>query len=387
MSDLLYDADEEALRDTVRALLAAHAPWQRTLAAVDGDDPYDATLWRRLVDQLGVTGLAVPAEHGGAAAGFREVAVVLEELGRAVAPVPFLGAAVATRALLACAEHTLLRQLAAGDLDVTVAVDFATAPDFAAAVPDVAIAPDARPDPVTVGPGPTLTGRVTGVADAVPHGLLLVPAGDALYVVDAAEPAVRMAAVVSLDATRPLVDIDFTGAAARPIATGAAAADAVTAALTAGAALLASEQVGLAQWCLDTTVAYVRQRHQFGRPVGSFQAVKHRLADVWVELTEARAVARYAADRLGAAGPEAALAAALAQAYCGPVAVRAAEVCVQLHGGIGFTWEHPAHLYLKRAKSAAIAFGTADRHRAALARLVDLPPPVAATGPPGAAVR
>ncbi|AEB44629.1 acyl-CoA dehydrogenase family protein [Micromonospora maris] len=372
MSDLLYDADEEALRDTVRALLAAHAPWQRTLAAVDGGDPYDATLWRRLVDQLGVTGLAVPAEHGGAAAGFREVAVVLEELGRAVAPVPFLGAAVATRALLACAEHTLLRRLAAGECDVTVAVGFATAPDLATG-------PEGRPDPVTVGPGPTLTGRVTGVADAVPHGLLLVPAGDALYVVDAAEPAVRMSAVVSLDATRPLVDIEFTAAAARPIATGTAAADAVTAALTAGAALLASEQVGLAQWCLDTTVAYVRQRHQFGRPVGSFQAVKHRLADVWVELTEARAVARYAADRLGAAGPEAALAAALAQAYCGPVAVRAAEVCVQLHGGIGFTWEHPAHLYLKRAKSAAIAFGTADRHRAALARLVDLPPPVTAT--------
>ncbi|WP_431882898.1 acyl-CoA dehydrogenase family protein [Micromonospora gifhornensis] len=380
MSDLLYDADEEALRDTVRALLAAHAPWQRTLAAVDGDDPYDATLWRRLVDQLGVTGLAVPAEHGGAAAGFREVAVVLEELGRAVAPVPFLGAAVATRALLACAEHTLLRRLAAGECDVTVAVDFATAPD-------VAIALDARPDAVTVGPGPTLTGRVSGVADAVPHGLLLVPAGDALYVVDAAEPAVRMSAVVSLDVTRPLVDIELTAAVARPIATGAAAADAVTAALTAGAALLASEQVGLAQWCLDTTVAYVRQRHQFGRPVGSFQAVKHRLADVWVELTEARAVARYAADRLGAAGPEAALAAALAQAYCGPVAVRAAEVCVQLHGGIGFTWEHPAHLYLKRAKSAAIAFGTADRHRAALARLVDLPPPVTATAPPGDAGR
>ncbi len=386
MSDLLYDADEEALRDTVRTLLATHAPWQRTLAAVDGDDPYDATLWRRLVDQLGVTGLAVPAEHGGAAAGFREVAVVLEELGRAVAPVPFLGAAVATRALLACAEHTLLRRLAAGECDVTMAIGFATAPDLATAA-DLATGPEARPDPVTVGPGPTLTGRVRGVADAVPHGLLLVPAGDALYVVDAAEPAVRMSAVVSLAATRPLVDIEFTAAAARPIATGPAAADAVTVALTAGAALLASEQVGLAQWCLDTTVAYVRQRHQFGRPVGSFQAVKHRLADVWVELTEARAVARYAADRLGAGGPEAALAAALAQAYCGPVAVRAAEVCVQLHGGIGFTWEHPAHLYLKRAKSAAIAFGTADRHRAALARLVDLPPPVTATAPPGAAVR
>ncbi|MGC5051527.1 acyl-CoA dehydrogenase family protein [Micromonospora sp. DT48] len=370
MTDLLYDADEEALRDSVRALLAAHAPWQRVLTAVDDGDPRDETLWRRLVDQIGVTSLAVPVEHGGVGAGFREVAVVLEELGRSVAPVPFLGAVVATRALLACGETTLLCQVAAAEREVALAVGLATAPD-------------ADPPPVTVGPGPTLSGRVTAVADAAPRGLLLVPAGDGLYAVDAVEPAVRYEPVVSLDVTRPLVDIEFTAAPARPVAVGAAAEAAVTEALTAGAALLASEQVGVAQWCLDTTVEYVRQRHQFGRPVGSFQAVKHRLADLWVELTEARAVARYAADRLDA-GDEAALAAALAQAYCGPVAVRAAETCVQLHGGLGFTWEHPAHLYLKRAKSTAIAFGTADRHRAALARLVDLPaPPVAQ----GAAVR
>ncbi|MFG2062724.1 acyl-CoA dehydrogenase family protein [Micromonospora sp. NPDC048871] len=373
MTDLLYDADEEALRDSVRALLTAYAPWQRTLAAVDGEDRYDLELWRRLVDQTGITGLAVPTEYEGAGAGFREVAVVLEELGRTVAPVPFLGTVVATRALLACGEHTLLRQVATAECEVTLAVGFATAPDRTPA----ATAPTSttRCDPVRVGSGPTLSGRVSGVVDAVPEGLLLVPAGEGLYVVEAADPAVRLTPVVSLDATRPLVDIEFTGAPARPVATGVAAAEAVTAALTAGAALLASEQVGLAQWCLDTTVAYVRQRHQFGRPVGSFQAVKHRLADLWVELTEARAVARYAADRLGADDAEASLAAALAQAYCGPMAVRAAEVCVQLHGGLGFTWEHPAHLYLKRAKSSAIAFGTADRHRAALARMVDLPAP------------
>ncbi|WP_235944656.1 acyl-CoA dehydrogenase family protein [Verrucosispora sioxanthis] len=149
MTDLLYDADEEALRDSVRALLAAHAPWQRILAAVDADEPYDGALWRRLVDQTGVTGLAVPVEHGGAGAGFREVAVVLEELGRAVAPVPFLGTVVATRALLACGESTLLRQVAAAERDVALAVGLATAPD-------------ADPGPVTLGPGPTLSGRVLG---------------------------------------------------------------------------------------------------------------------------------------------------------------------------------------------------------------------------------
>jgi alkylation response protein AidB-like acyl-CoA dehydrogenase len=179
--------------------------------------------------------------------------------------------------------------------------------------------------------------------------------------------------MVSLDLTRPLCDLTLVGVTGRRVAAGPDGHRAAAAGLAAGAALLASEQLGLAQWCLDTTVEHVRTRHQFGRPVGSFQALRHRLADLWVELAQARAVARYAAACVAVDHPDTPVAAAVAQAFCGPVAVRAAEECVQLHGGIGFTWEHPAHLYLKRAKSAAIGFGTADRHRAALATLVDLP--------------
>jgi alkylation response protein AidB-like acyl-CoA dehydrogenase len=199
-----------------------------------------------------------------------------------------------------------------------------------------------------------------------------VPAGDGLYAVDAADAG--RAAVTSLDETRRLCDITFEKAPGRLLAAFDRARSAVSAGLLAGSALLASEQLGVAEWCLEATVAYVKDRYQFGRPVGSFQAVKHRLADTWVEIAQARAVARYAAGCLAAGNPDAPLAAALAQAHCGPVAVAAAETCVQLHGGIGFTWEHPAHLYLKRAKSAAIAFGTADGHRAALAKLAFLPP-------------
>jgi alkylation response protein AidB-like acyl-CoA dehydrogenase len=176
--------------------------------------------------------------------------------------------------------------------------------------------------------------------------------------------------VVSLDLTRPLVDIRFDGVVGQRIAEGGAA---VRAGLTAGAALLASEQLGLAEWCLETTVAYVKVRHQFGRPVGSFQALKHRLADVWVDLTQARAVARYAAVCAAEADPDLPVAASVAQAFCSPMAVKAAEECVQLHGGIGFTWEHPAHLFLKRAKADAAGYGSADRHRQALAGLVNLP--------------
>jgi len=179
--------------------------------------------------------------------------------------------------------------------------------------------------------------------------------------------------VVSLDMTRQLCDLSFDEVPGTLIASGPAATRAYQAALTAGAGVLASELTGLAQRCLDMTVAYVKERRQFGRPVGSFQGVKHRLADVWVTVSQARAASRYAAACLAAGAPDTAIAVALAKAYCSDAAVQAAQECVQLHGGIGFTWEHPAHLYLKRAKADSIAFGTAGAHRAALGALVELP--------------
>jgi len=137
--------------------------------------------------------------------------------------------------------------------------------------------------------------------------------------------------------------------------------------------VLAAEQVGVAQRCLDMTLAYVKERRQFARPVGSFQALKHRLADVWVAVSQARAASRYAAACLASGDPDAKVAVAIAKAYCSEAAVLAAQECVQLHGGIGFTWEHPAHLYLKRAKADSVGFGTPDAHRAALAPLINLP--------------
>jgi len=172
--------------------------------------------------------------------------------------------------------------------------------------------------------------------------------------------------------TRPLANIDFSGAASSRVDT-APADVAVAAALETGAALLASEQLGIAQWCFGTTLDYAKQRKQFGRTIGSYQAIKHRLADLWIEVNSAAAAARYAADACARQDDDATIGAAVAQAYCSGIAVHAAEECVQLHGGIGMTWEYPAHLYLKRAKSDQLAFGTAYRHRARLATLVDLP--------------
>ncbi|HEY7484236.1 MAG TPA: acyl-CoA dehydrogenase family protein [Streptosporangiaceae bacterium] len=355
MMDLLYSDVENELRGSVRGLLEARSPWTAVLERTESAEPYDTKLWRTLAAEVGGAGLAVPEELGGAGASCRETAVVLEELGRAVAPVPFLGSAVlATAALLHAGDTELIGPLADGSRTAALAVPFSTPPG--GPLPSISVSDGA------------LTGEVLGVADALPADMLLVQADGGLYAVEAAD--VRRAPVTSLDMTRQLCDVSFESTPARLVASGDAA---VQAALTAGAALLASEQLGLAERCLEITVDYLKTRHQFGRPVGSFQGLKHRLADLWVAITQARAVARYAAACVAADDPDAPVAVAVAQAHCSPVAVRAAEECVQMHGGIGFTWEHPAHLYLKRAKSTSIALGTADRHRAALAGLVDLP--------------
>ncbi|MFC4053824.1 acyl-CoA dehydrogenase family protein [Actinomadura syzygii] len=356
VGDLLYGEVEDDLRASVREVLGDKAPWTSVLAGTERDAPYDAALWHAVAAQLGCAGLPVPEDLGGAGATWRETAVVMEELGRSAAPVPFLTSSViATAALLAAGERDLLGRLAAGDAVAVLAVPFSTAPGDE--VPGVEFADG------------TLTGAVAAVADGLAADVLLVPASGGLYAVDAADA--HRTAVTSLDMTRRLTDVEFAGAPARRVADGP---DAVRAALLIGAAMLASEQLGLAERCLDDTVAYVKTRYQFGRPVGSYQGLKHRLADLWASITQARAVARHAASCVAAGDGDAPVAVAVAQAHCSAVALKAAEECVQMHGGIGFTWEHPAHLFLKRAKADSIALGTADRHRAELAALVDLPP-------------
>ncbi|MGH3648310.1 MAG: acyl-CoA dehydrogenase family protein [Micromonosporaceae bacterium] len=365
--NLLYSDTEEQLRGAVRELLTDRCGPAEVLARCETDQPYHLGLWKTLTAELGVTALQVPEASGGAGASLRETAVVAEELGRFVAPVPYLGHSVlATTALLA-SDSELLQPVATGELVAGLAASLAAYPgqDF--------------PAGVRVGEG--LTGRVGTVPDAVVAELLIVPAigpdGPELHAVRTGEEGVLVTPLVSLDLTRPLADVTFERAQSRRIATGAAAVAAWQRAVLTGAGLLASEQLGLAEWCLTETVGYLKQRHQFSRPVGSFQALKHRLADLWQQLVTARAAARYAADALATGSADVPVAVAVAQSHCSEVAVLAAEECVQLHGGIGMTWEHPAHLYLKRAKSDEIALGTPGRHRAALAELVNLP------GPPG----
>jgi alkylation response protein AidB-like acyl-CoA dehydrogenase len=233
---------------------------------------------------------------------------------------------------------------------------------------------------VTVDAHGRLTGTVTSVAGALEADVLLMPAdtpdGLAVYAVSGAEAAV--APVVSLDMTRQLADGALAAAGGEPVL--ADAEPGVRRALEAGAALLASEQLGVARWCLDTTVAYRKERRQFGRVVGGFQALKHRLADLYTGVESAAAAARYTAAALAAGDPDLPVATAVAQAYCSDFAVLAGEEAIQLDGGIGMTWEHPAHLYLKCAKADQTAFDTANAHRARLAGLVDRPAPAEGRG-------
>ncbi|MFH8493301.1 acyl-CoA dehydrogenase family protein [Streptomyces coeruleorubidus] len=355
--DLLYSEEEDALRAAVRDLLADHCDAPGVIARIESDAPHNLALWKALTDGMGLAGLLVPEALDGQGATHREAAVVLEELGRAVAPVPYLtSAVVATEALLACGTDDLLTELASGTSIGALAVALNVAPGAAYKV--------VRHE------NGLLHGELTGIADAAVADVLLVPADDGgLYAVDAT--AATVTPQVSLDLTRPLATVTLDGAPGRLLGD---AEPAVRRALRAGAGLLASEQLGLADWTLTETVRYLKDRKQFNRPVGGFQALKHRLAQLWLEVAGLRAAARNAADALST-GQDVDVAVTVAQACAAPVAVHAAEEALQLHGGIGMTWEHPVHLYLKRAKADSVAYGTAGAHREALAGLVDLQAP------------
>jgi alkylation response protein AidB-like acyl-CoA dehydrogenase len=428
-ADLLYSETERDLTAALADLLADRAAPADVIARTERPETYDTKLWRTVAAEIGIAGLLIPEALGGAGASYRELATAAEQFGSCAAPIPYLGsAAVATAVLLSAARAAagqraagdldpgdegglgsassgpaaavraaqlraaaraeggdagaspgvspaaaLLRQLADGSLTAVLAVSAATGPG--APFPALArVAGRGEAGSGTV----KLRGAIPAVADALPADVLLVPADGvpgAVYLVEATAPGVHRTPLVSLDMTRQLCDITLDDAVGRPVATGAAAEAAVSAGLAAGAAVLAAEQLGLAQRCLDLTIAYVRERRQFGRQIGSFQAVKHRLADLWTTITLARAASRYAAACLADDDPDAPVAVALAKSACCEAAVTAAQECVQLHGGIGFTWEHPAHLYLKRAKAASVAYGTPGAHRAALAALVNLPAP------------
>ncbi len=367
--DLLYHELENEVRATVRKLLDQEFPAESLMACVEDSAPLAMDLWDKL-DAIGMTNLLVPEEVGGSGPAIRECAVVVEELGRALAPVPFLGSAILAASLLVALDDGNAQKTLAEMVDAqrraTVAVPLSRSLDAG------------FPETVTSAAG-VLTGAVTSVVDLDGADHVIVPAFEGhepqLHLVAIEDDGVSTEPVVSFDLTRPLADLSLSRAQGTCIARGDEAVSSFERALMTGATLLASEQIGVAQWCLDATLEHLHGRFQFGRPIGSFQALKHRVADLWVTLITGRAVARAAVDDLHRASDEARLSCALAQAYCSDAAVALAEAAMQLHAGIGFTWEHPLHLYLARAKSSQLAFGTPEAHRRTIARLVDLAAP------------
>ncbi len=345
--DFSFSEDQRELRATVRAFLDRHATSATVRgAALDGDG-FAREPWQRLVGEMELTGLAIEAELGGSGASFVEAGIALEELGRTLLPVPYLGTVVAAAALSGVEAGPgvadpapLLRAIAGGDV-AAVALDAA----------------DDAPELSGEGDSARLEGTVAHVADA-DHADFLILRGTAggepvLAAVDLGADGVAVEPLPTLDQTRRQATVQLAGAPAARFGGGTAAARARDLLAVAHAV----EAVGSAERCLGITVEYLKERVQFGRPIGSFQALKHRCADLAAELEAARSTAYYAAWAVDGAPEELAELAPLARAVCGEALSHVAAESIQLHGGIGFTWEHDAHLYFKRAKASELLAG------------------------------
>jgi alkylation response protein AidB-like acyl-CoA dehydrogenase len=378
--DARFTAEQDEIRRTLRDLLHKRCGPEELRAAVGTPAGYDPALWIALAEQLGLPGLALPETYGGVGCSVTELALACEETGRALAPSPLLATAVLTAPLLLAlgtdAQRTdLLPRIASGGLTAALAVPgpaLATALGFTGHDPRGEWAGGGRAGGVQArraDGGWRLYGQADQVLDGHSADLLVVAAHTGgfarsrvlLFLVRGDAAGVTRVRQTSLDATRPQARVQLRDTAAELL--GSADADALPALARLGdtvGACLAAEAVGAADRVLERTVEYVGQREQFGRPVGSFQAVKHRLADVYVEVQAARSAAYYAAWAASHGEPVGGL--ALAQAL---QALRsAAAEGIQLHGGIGFTWEHEVHLYFKRAAGDELLFGPVHRLRA-----------------------
>ncbi|TDC55915.1 acyl-CoA dehydrogenase [Actinomadura sp. KC345] len=356
---LVVTEEQRELKDTLRRFFADRSPSAEVRRLMETAEGHDPGVWAQMAGQLGLQGLAIGEEHGGAGFGMRELAVVFEEMGRAVVCAPFLATITAAAALEAGdGGHDLLARIADGSTIATLAV----AEDGGSWDPGSVAA--------TFEDG-KLRGTKNFVLDGHIADLILVVAqgadGVGLYAVEDVA-AVERKVLPTLDQTRKLARIEFDGVAAREVG----GEDAVRRALDVAAVALAAEQLGGAQATLDMTVEYAKVRHQFGRPIGSFQAIKHRCADMFVLVESARSAVLHAAAVADESPEELAHAAALAKAYCSDAFFHTAGEAIQLHGGIGFTWEHDAHLYFKRAQGSRQLFGTPDRHRERLGEMAGL---------------
>ena len=354
-------ADESELRElraSVREFLEAKSPEEAVRKLMESEPRFDPAVWAQAADQLRLPGLVIPEEYGGDGFGLVELGVVLEEMGRALLCAPFFATVVlAAQALLAsgdreaCARH--LPGIAAGGTTAALAV----AEDSGSWDPAL-ISARAVPD----GDGGwKLTGRKSFVIDGTTADLVFVVArtvaGPSLFAVDRDAAGLAAEAMETLDATRAMARLTFDAVPATLVGSDGAGGRIMAKVLDVASVALAAEQSGGARRCLELSTEHARTRHQFGRPIGAFQAVKHKCADMLVQVELAEAASREAARLADEGSPEFPVAAAVAHACCSRAYMFAAMENIQVHGGIGFTWEHPAHLYFRRAKSSQLLFG------------------------------
>jgi alkylation response protein AidB-like acyl-CoA dehydrogenase len=363
-----FTGEQEQFRSAVRRFLTDKSPTtevRRLMATTEG---YDPAVWRQLSEELSLPGIHIPEQYGGAGFGIVELSIVIEEQGRTLLCAPYFSTAV-------LAANAILNGGAEADKSELL-------PDIARGKRLAALAiteSDCNWDPASIrmvatgeGDGYRLDGVKSFVVDGHIADLIIVAAriagssgreGLALFTTDASASGLERRLLESMDATRKIARIEFRGARAQllgGIETGAAA---ISKTLDQAAIALANEMVGGAQIMLDSAVSYAKLRVQFGRPIGSFQAIKHKLADMLLEVELAKSAAYYAAQAAAVEDPEWPALANLAKAGASETYLHAAAECIQIHGGIGFTWDNDTHLWFKRAKSSEVFFGQPSYHR------------------------
>jgi len=368
---LAFTDEQEELRRTVRRFLDESCPVGEVRRLMDTERGHDPEVWRRL-GELGLQGIHVPEAMGGAGMGQVELSIVLEELGRSLACLPYFSTVgLAVNTLLAsgdeAAQRDLLPRLASGEATATLAVlEPSGSWDLDA------VATTARRE----GDGWALDGVKAFVVDGHTADVVLVaaraPGGLTVFAVDGGASGMERVPVPELDQTRKLATLELSSTPARMIGEEGGAGAWLPRALDLAAVALAAEQVGGAQRCLDMTVEYAKTRQQFGRAIGAFQAIKHRCADMLLRVESARAAAYYAAWAAAEDAEELPAVASLARAYCSEAYSWVAGETIQVHGGIGFTWEHDAHLYFKRAKASELLLGDPARHRELLLQRIGI---------------
>ncbi|HMC53351.1 MAG TPA: acyl-CoA dehydrogenase family protein [Acidimicrobiales bacterium] len=367
-----FSEEQEELRKSVRRFLEDKSPSAEVRRLMETTEGYDPSVWAQMAQQLGLQGLAIPEEYGGSGFTYVELGIVFEEMGRALLCAPYLSSvALAANAILASGDDSAKKEhlpgIASGD---TIAALALTEDNGRWDQEGITLTATRSGD------GYSLDGHKMFVIDGHTANLVVVVArtgkGITFLAVDGDAPGLTRKPLTTMDQTRKQARLEFSGTPARLIGTEGGASAALGKTLDLAAVALANEQVGGAQKCLETSVEYAKVRVQFGRPIGSFQAIKHKCADMLLEVESAKSAAYYASWAAAEDSDELPVVASLAKAYCSEAYFHAAAENIQIHGGIGFTWEHDAHLYFKRAKSSELLLGDPTYHRELLAQRIGI---------------